>query len=60
MMTPDGFDMLGTSIKTANRLRTTLKSAPAMQSVRFHGPGDIRLDQVEEPLCGKGQVKVGI
>ncbi|KAJ5718478.1 hypothetical protein N7488_004124 [Penicillium malachiteum] len=31
-------------------LRTTLKSAPPMQSVRFHGPRDIRLDEVEEPM----------
>ncbi|KAJ5714620.1 uncharacterized protein N7483_011801 [Penicillium malachiteum] len=58
MMKPDHFDKFGASIKTANRLRTTLKSAPLMQSVRFHGPGDIRLDQVEEPVCGKGQVKM--
>ncbi|KAJ5712506.1 hypothetical protein N7493_008974 [Penicillium malachiteum] len=42
--------MLGTPIKTATKLRTTLKSAPPMQSVRFHGPRDIRVDEVEEPM----------
>ena len=50
--------MLTTSTQAADRLRTTLKTAPVMQSVRFHGPGDIRVDEVEEPICGKGQVKV--
>ena len=53
------FDMLNTSTEAASTLHTTLKSAPVMKSVRFHGPGDIRLDTVEEPVCGKGQVKVG-
>lgn len=40
------------------KLRTTLTSRPAMKSVRFHGRGDVRVDEVEEPVCGKGQVKV--
>lgn len=52
-------NMSSTSIQAADTLRTTLKTAPMMRSVRFHGPGDIRLDEVEEPVCGKGQVKVG-
>lgn len=54
------FNMSSTSIQAADTLRTTLKTAPMMRSVRFHGPGDIRLDEVEEPVCGKGQVKVGL
>ncbi|KAL2869231.1 uncharacterized protein BJX67DRAFT_22389 [Aspergillus lucknowensis] len=29
-----------------------------MRAVRFHGPKDIRLDHIEEPACGKGQVKL--
>lgn len=29
-----------------------------MRAVRFHGRGDIRLDEIEEPVCGHGQVKV--
>ncbi|KAL8986605.1 MAG: hypothetical protein Q9177_004115 [Variospora cf. flavescens] len=29
-----------------------------MKAVRFHGKGDIRLDDIEVPTCGKGQVKV--
>ncbi|OQD79036.1 hypothetical protein PENANT_c065G11578 [Penicillium antarcticum] len=29
-----------------------------MKSVRFHGPGDVRVDDVKEPSCGQGQVKV--
>ncbi|CAI7648179.1 unnamed protein product [Penicillium glandicola] len=29
-----------------------------MRAVRFHGRGDIRLDEVEEPVCGNGQVKI--
>lgn len=53
-------NMLNTTTQSEGTLRTTLKSAPLMQSVRFHGPGDIRVDEVEEPVCGKGQVKVGI
>ncbi|KAJ6034433.1 hypothetical protein N7460_008608 [Penicillium canescens] len=31
---------------------------PMMKSVRFHGPQDVRIDDVEEPICGKGQVKM--
>ncbi|KAJ5159461.1 uncharacterized protein N7482_006465 [Penicillium canariense] len=50
--------MLNTSTQAADTLHTTLKSARVMQSVRFHGPGDIRVDEVEEPVCGKGQVKM--
>ena len=29
-----------------------------MKALRFHGQKDIRLDEVEVPKCGKGQVKV--
>ncbi|KAI9930359.1 hypothetical protein ASPWEDRAFT_26889 [Aspergillus wentii DTO 134E9] len=29
-----------------------------MRAVRFHGRGDIRVDQIEEPVCGNGQVKI--
>ncbi|KAL3475502.1 chaperonin 10-like protein [Aspergillus californicus] len=31
---------------------------PRMRAVRFHGPKDIRVDHVEDPTCGKGQVKL--
>ncbi|KAJ5239061.1 hypothetical protein N7468_003680 [Penicillium chermesinum] len=47
-----------TSPTTEKTLHTTLKSPPFMESVRFHGPSDIRVDQVEEPTCGRGQVKM--
>jgi threonine dehydrogenase-like Zn-dependent dehydrogenase len=30
-----------------------------MKALRFHGQKDIRIDEVEVPTCGKGQVKVG-
>jgi hypothetical protein len=29
-----------------------------MRAVRFHGRGDIRVDEIDEPVCGEGQVKV--
>lgn len=29
-----------------------------MRAVRFHGRKDIRLDEVDEPNCGRNQVKV--
>jgi threonine dehydrogenase-like Zn-dependent dehydrogenase len=29
-----------------------------MRAARFHGIGDIRIEQIEEPKCGDGQVKV--
>lgn len=29
-----------------------------MKAVRFHGQRDIRLEEIEVPKCGKGQVKV--
>src|SRR5215475_14566369 len=32
---------------------------PTMKAWRFHGFGDMRLDDVPEPVCGPGQVLVG-
>ncbi|ERF68283.1 hypothetical protein EPUS_02739 [Endocarpon pusillum Z07020] len=29
-----------------------------MKAVRFHGQKDIRLEEVEEPECGRGQIKI--
>jgi threonine dehydrogenase-like Zn-dependent dehydrogenase len=29
-----------------------------MKAVRFHGQRDVRVEEVEEPKCGVGQVKV--
>ncbi|KAL4807680.1 chaperonin 10-like protein [Aspergillus unguis] len=29
-----------------------------MRAVRFHGRGDIRVDQIDEPVCGDDQVKI--
>ncbi|KAL4867158.1 hypothetical protein BDV12DRAFT_123895 [Aspergillus spectabilis] len=29
-----------------------------MRAVRFHGKGDVRVDQIDEPVCGEGQVKI--
>lgn len=31
-----------------------------MRAVRFHGARDIRVDQIEEPVCGEEEVKVCI
>ncbi|GFF94031.1 probable diacetyl reductase [(R)-acetoin forming] 2 [Aspergillus lentulus] len=50
--------MLNTTIDSVNTLRTRLKTTPTMKSVRFHGPGDIRIEEIDEPTCGKGQVKL--
>lgn len=50
--------MLNTTTRSGDTLHTTLNSAPLMMSARFHGPGDIRVDTIEEPMCDKGQVKV--
>ncbi|PYH49503.1 uncharacterized protein BP01DRAFT_420446 [Aspergillus saccharolyticus JOP 1030-1] len=51
--------MLNTATDSVNAVRTTLRgTAPVMKAVRFHGRGDIRLDEIEEPTCGKGQVKL--
>ncbi|PLB33908.1 uncharacterized protein BDW47DRAFT_113176 [Aspergillus candidus] len=47
-------DTLYTTLKTDR----SMKTADSMKSVRFHGPGDIRVDVVDEPVCGKGQVKM--
>ncbi|KAJ5629349.1 hypothetical protein N7528_003006 [Penicillium herquei] len=29
-----------------------------MRAVRFHGREDVRVDEVEEPVCGAGQIKI--
>ncbi|PYH91722.1 alcohol dehydrogenase [Aspergillus ellipticus CBS 707.79] len=29
-----------------------------MRAVRYHGPEDIRVEEIEEPSCGVGQVKI--
>jgi hypothetical protein len=34
------------------------RTALTMRAVRFHGRKDIRLDEVDEPNCGRDQVKV--
>ncbi|RAH42009.1 uncharacterized protein BO95DRAFT_456190 [Aspergillus brunneoviolaceus CBS 621.78] len=48
-----------TATDSVKALRTTLTgTAPIMKAVRFHGRGDIRVDEIEEPTCGKGQVKM--
>lgn len=54
------FDRMQNSITTdtVDTVRTTLRALSPMKSVRFHGPGDIRVDEISEPVCGKGQVKV--
>lgn len=31
-----------------------------MRAVRFYGKEDIRLNEIEEPVCRNGQVKLGI
>jgi hypothetical protein len=36
----------------------TVQFAPKMRAVRFHGPHDVRVDEIDEPVCGKGQVKM--
>lgn len=46
-----------------NQYSRTLDSNTCLQTkimtaIRYHGRGDIRLDTVEEPRCGKGDVKV--
>lgn len=50
--------MLNTATDSVNTYRTTLKTTPVMKAARFHGRGDIRVEEIEEPTCGKGQVKV--
>lgn len=50
--------MLNTATDSVNTYRTTLKTTPVMKAARFHGRGDIRVEEIEEPACGKGQVKV--
>lgn len=37
---------------------TAVKNVPSMKSVRYHGPGNIRVEQISEPICGKEEVKV--
>ena len=29
-----------------------------MKALRYHGPGDLRLDDIDQPVCAKNQVKV--
>jgi hypothetical protein len=30
-----------------------------MKALRVHDPRDLRIDDIEERICGEGQVKVG-
>ena len=41
-------------------LGATRLSMSKMNAVRFYGQLDVRVDQIEIPKCGKGQVKVCI
>jgi hypothetical protein len=29
-----------------------------MKALRYHGPGNLSLDDIDDPVCGKDQVKV--
>ncbi|OGM49184.1 putative alcohol dehydrogenase [Aspergillus bombycis] len=49
--------MLNTTLDTGT-VRATLKTTPLMEAVRFHGPRDIRVETIDEPICGKGEVKI--
>jgi len=31
-----------------------------MQALRFHAPGDVRVEDVPEPVCGPGEVKIRV
>ena len=31
-----------------------------MKAARFHGPGDIRIEEVPEPQVGPGQVEIAV
>lgn len=33
-------------------------TAPKMRAVRYYGPRDIRVDELDEPTCGDGEVKL--
>lgn len=46
------------TVDIVDTVRTTLKALSPMKSVRFHGAGDIRVDEISEPICGKGEIKV--
>ncbi|KAE8379609.1 chaperonin 10-like protein [Aspergillus bertholletiae] len=49
--------MLNTALDPGTT-RATLKTTSQMEVVRFHGPYDIRFETIDEPICGKGQVKI--
>lgn len=57
--TPPPSDTMDTTLDSVDvdTYHATLKPPPKMKSVRYHGAGDIRVEDIEEPLCGKGQVK---
>ena len=38
--------------------RSAPTSSKTMKAVRFHGKEDLRYEDIPEPTCGKGQVKV--
>jgi D-arabinose 1-dehydrogenase-like Zn-dependent alcohol dehydrogenase len=35
-----------------------MSSEKLMNAVRFHGREDLRFEQIPEPECGKGQIKI--
>ena len=43
-----------------NTLQVADERGTQMKAARFHGPGDIRIDDVPEPQVGPGQVKVDV
>jgi hypothetical protein len=48
---------------TPHRHRTSImasSSGKMMNAVRFHGKEDLRFEQVPEPECGKGQIKISL
>ncbi|KAJ5946414.1 alcohol dehydrogenase [Penicillium verhagenii] len=45
-------------IKSTKTTKTMPEGKPMMIAIRFHGRSDIRVDTVEEPRCGKSEVKM--
>jgi len=49
---------IGFYFDPTDRTNIMTSSGKLMNAVRFHGKEDLRFEQVPEPKCGKGQIKI--
>jgi hypothetical protein len=52
--------LVGVSVFGLEEITTSPYSLIAMKAARYYGPHDIRVEQIDEPVAARGQVKIKV